>query len=100
MIDITLEEFESKLPTDKMLVMFYSDICEKCKIQKEILDYHKIKYYGIVCDEDPELFITKYNVDMVPEIRFYECGDMIWNRINAIRPEDLDMIKLYEKSIG
>lgn len=77
------------------IVFFHSLYCKICTKEKEILDFANIDYYGVNCDEDPEFYITNYNVDLIPVLRIYENGKIVWERVDIISPEDLEFIKQY-----
>lgn len=77
------------------IAFFHSVMCEVCKKQNELLTLSNIPFISIECDNDPNYFIEHHNIDILPEIRIYEKGEVVWSKINLISEQDLQFLRNY-----
>jgi glutaredoxin len=77
------------------IITFISDHCKICLKQKELFDKVSLKYDTIVCDNDPNYFISEHNIDTLPETRIYESGKVVWSKIDFVSEEDLEFLRRY-----
>lgn len=91
---ITLNTIDDLESGDK-IVLFYSKYCKTCEAEMTILDAKKISYFGICCDDDPNLYIEKFGVDLIPELRIYENGKVVWKKADLLKPEEVEFVLQY-----
>lgn len=100
MIEINKVELAKKiLEKESFIVLFFSKYCDMCDKEKKILDFHLSNYFAISVDDDVDLFIQYYNLDVMPELRVYKEGDVEWVKANIITPDEIGVIKHYESCI-
>lgn len=81
------------------IVLFYSERCNVCEMQRTLLTRAiPDSYIEACCDSDPEWFIQNMNVDLIPVTRIYEDGNIVWEKINLPEPEDVEMLIEYTAS--
>ena len=78
----------------KVLVDFYADWCEPCKMMSPIIDEiseemkDNLKVGKINVDENQELAI-KYNVMSIPTIMIFENGNLIKTFVGVTNKDDI-----------
>lgn len=61
------------------IYLFASSECKKCEQQKKLMTH--ISYTLIECELDPELIYQNYNVDLIPVVRVYKNGEIVFEKI-------------------
>lgn len=101
MIEIDKVELAKKIiGKENFIVLFFSKLCDVCETEKTILNYHLTNYYGICVDGDEDFFIKYYNLDLLPELRVYRYGDVVWSKTNIIQPDEIGVIKNHESHLA
>lgn len=96
-LKITSENFEQEvLKSDKpVIVDFYADWCNPCKMQSPIIDSiakeqgEKIKVGKVNIDEYPEL-ADKYEVMSIPTIVIFKNGEVATQFIGVTDKEEIE----------
>ena len=89
---MTKEEF-NKIPLNGAF-LFYSDLCKQCDSVKTELNKRIDNLNMVLCDEDPDFFWKIHKVDLIPCVRYYDNGVMIFEKLYKL--EDSDYAKLVE----
>jgi len=93
-----LEDFDTLVEKDILLVDFYTEWCGPCKMLGSILE--SIDYMDIIkvdADKFPELAM-KFGIMSVPTLCFYKDGLMMQKEIGYRTPEEIKDI--YKKISG
>lgn len=77
------------------IYLFASAHCNKCSELKEKIV--NVKYQLVDCDIDPEFIYKNYNVDLIPCVRAYENGNIVYEKLLVMNKEEIDRLKDYEK---
>lgn len=77
------------------IYLFASTHCNKCSELKEKIK--NIKYQLVDCDVDPEFIYKNYNVDLIPCVRVYKDGMVIYEKLLVMNPNEIEQLKTYEK---
>lgn len=78
------------------IILFVSESCKICSKQKELYNKIGIKFKEIVCDHDPNYFIETFGIDLLPETRIYESGNLVWKRVDIVHEEtDIEFLRNY-----
>lgn len=96
-LKLTSENFEQEvLKSDKpVIVDFYADWCNPCKIQSPIVDSiaeeqgDKIKVGKVNVDEAPEL-ADKYEVMSIPTIIIFKNGEIATQFLGVTDKEEIE----------
>ena len=96
-LKLTSENFEQEvLKSDKpVIVDFYADWCNPCKIQSPIVDCiaeeqgDKIKVGKVNVDEAPEL-ADKYEVMSIPTIIIFKNGEIATQFLGVTDKEEIE----------
>jgi glutaredoxin-related protein len=76
------------------IYLFASAHCRKCSEQKEMMK--NVKYQIVECDDDPEFIYKNYNVDLIPCVRVYKDGIVVYEKIMVMTKEEIEQLKNYE----
>lgn len=77
------------------IVLFHSAYCKVCQKQIAIFQTNNIKFTSMECDDDPDYFIKTFDLDITPETRIYENGNVVWKKTDFISEEDFKFLKDY-----
>lgn len=89
---MTKDEFK-KMPLNGAF-LFYSDLCKQCEAVKTELLKRLPEINCVLCDEDPDFFWKIHNVDLIPCVRYYDNGVMVFEKLYKM--DDSDYAKLLE----
>lgn len=90
---MTREELAEFIKNDSGIVLFYSNKCSVCDTQKTLFERAIPNSYSMICcDEDPEWFIQNHNIDLIPVTRIYEFGNIVWEKLDLLHPEDVEFL--------
>jgi hypothetical protein len=90
-----ISEFKKSCVDISGIVFFRSVSCKICSKQKELFDKVLKKYHDVECDEDPNYFIESHGIDLLPEVRIYESGKIVWKKIDFVSEEDVTFLENY-----
>jgi hypothetical protein len=88
-------EFKKQVETISGIVLFRSIQCKICSKQKELFDKVLKSYIDVECDDDPNYFVENHNIDVLPEVRIYENGKVVWSKIDFVLEEDIKFLENY-----
>lgn len=60
------------------IYLFASIECKKCSDQKKHI---KVPYTLVECEQDPELIYNNHGVDLIPCVRVYKDGNVVFEKI-------------------
>lgn len=93
----TTENFESEVLQSEVpvLVDFYAQWCNPCKMMAPILEEFAKKYDGKIkigkCDIDEEDGLArKYRVMNIPNMKIFVKGQVAGTVVGAVEPEELE----------
>ncbi len=93
----TTENFESEVLQSEIpvLVDFYAQWCNPCKMMAPILEELAEKYDGKIkigkCDIDEEDGLArKYRVMNIPNMKIFVKGEVAGTVVGAVEPEELE----------
>lgn len=92
---MTKEEFKNSISSYSGIILFYSNQCKVCSVQKELFSKVLKKFDSVDCMEDPNYFIENFDIDVLPETRIYENGKVVWKKTDLTSEEDLNFLKGY-----
>lgn len=82
-----------------VLVDFYADWCQPCKVQSPILHelagelQGKLRIVKIDVDKNPEI-AGRYQVRSIPTLMLFKNGNLIWKQTGvASKPQLLEVVK-------
>lgn len=91
---MTKEQIKN-ISTYSGIILFYSNQCKVCSVQKELYEKVLKKFDSVDCFEDPNYYIENFDIDVLPETRIYENGKVVWKKIDLTSEEDLNFLKGY-----
>ncbi len=101
MIEIDKVELAKKIRNkENFIVLFFSKFCDSCNVEKDILNYHITNYHGVCVDGDEDMFMEYYKLDLLPDLRVYRYGEVVWSKTNIIKPEEIGVIKNHESNLN
>lgn len=90
---MTPSEFHNQIKNG--IYLFASAHCNKCSELKEKIK--NVKYQLVDCDVDPDFIYKNYNVDLIPCVRVYKDGLIIYEKLLVMNPDEIERLKEYEK---
>lgn len=87
------EQFKKLSSNISGIVLFRSIQCAICSKEKELFDKVIKKFHDVECDDDPNYFINVHDIDVLPEVRIYENGKVVWKKIDFVSEEDLKLLE-------
>ena len=86
----TVEEFYEVIKKDKVLIDFYADWCNPCKMLGMILeDVDKIEVVKVDVDRFGSI-AKEYKVLSIPALKIFLIGELVRERTGLMRREELD----------
>lgn len=86
----TVEEFYEVIKKDKVLIDFYADWCNPCKMLGMILeDVDKIEVVKVDVDRFGSI-AKEYKVLSIPALKIFSNGDVVKERTGLMSREELD----------
>lgn len=61
--------------------LFFSALCKQCESVKTELIKRIPNINCVLCDEDPDFFWKIHNVDLIPCVRYYDNGVMVFEKL-------------------
>lgn len=92
---MTIQEFKKDISTFTGIMLFYSNQCKVCSVQKELFSKVLKKFDSVDCFDEPNYFIENHDIDVLPETRIYENGKVVWKKIDLTSEDDLNFLKGY-----
>jgi hypothetical protein len=92
---MTTQEFKETFKNISGIVLFKSGSCSICKKEVELFDKVLKSYIQIDCENDPDYFITNHGLDLLPEVRIYEDGNVVWKKTDFVSEEDIQFLINY-----
>jgi len=92
---MTIQEFKETFKNISGIILFKSGSCKKCQLEVELFDKVLKSYSQVDCEEDPEYFIADHGLDLVPEVRIYENGNIVWKKTDFVSEEDIQFLINY-----
>lgn len=103
-IHLTDDNFQESILKNKKLILidFWAEWCNPCKIISPILDEIAKEYYDKICImklnvEKNSTIPSKYNIRSIPTLLLFKNGNLIDKKIGLISKTEL--IKFLEKKI-
>jgi len=86
----TVEEFHEVIKKDKVLIDFYADWCNPCKMLGMILeDVDKIEVVKVDVDRFGSI-AKEYKVLSIPALKIFSNGEVVKERTGLMSREELD----------
>lgn len=80
--------------TKNGIYLFASVHCRKCSEQKEMMK--NVNHQVVDCDDDPEFVYKNYGVDLIPCVRVYKDGVVIFEKLLVMNKNEIEQLKNYE----
>jgi glutaredoxin len=97
MIDITKEELELKINNkDNFIVYFNSLYCDDCIEGKKLLQSKNVECFSVCVDNEEEYFMEMYKLDVIPEVRSYRFGNVVWSHLGKLDEQIAEVTKRHE----
>lgn len=86
---MTPNEFHKQ--TKNGIYLFASNHCGKCSEQKTKMK--SLTYFEVECDIDPEFIYNNYGVDLIPCVRVYKDGVVVYEKVLLMKDEEIEKLK-------
>ncbi|MFA5326854.1 MAG: thioredoxin [Prolixibacteraceae bacterium] len=88
--------------TIPVLVDFYADWCQPCKVQSPILQelareqQGRLRIVKINVDKNPEIS-NRYRVQSIPTLMLFKSGQMVWKHSGVLpKPQLTEVVKSFQ----